>query len=48
MKNHIWDLVILPKKQRIIGCKWTFKKKEGILGIEEPNFKAKLKEMGFT
>ena len=26
MKNQSWKLVERPKKQRLIGCKWTFKK----------------------
>lgn len=26
----------------IVGCKWIFKKKEGIPGVEEPRYKASL------
>lgn len=48
MKNHTQELVRLSKKQMLVGCKWISKKKEGILGIEEPRFKARLVEKGFT
>ena len=27
-KNQTWDLVELPQRKRVIGCKWVFKKKE--------------------
>lgn len=30
--NHTWNLVRPPKGQRIVGCKWVFKKIERILG----------------
>ena len=33
-KNQIWELVKPPRGQKIIGCKWVFKKKEGISGAE--------------
>lgn len=23
-KNHIWDVVDLPKKKKLVGCKWVF------------------------
>lgn len=42
MKNRTWELVILPKNQRLIEYKWIFEKKEGIPGIKEPRFKARL------
>lgn len=29
-KNHTWDLVDRPKKKKVIGCKWVFKRKFGI------------------
>src|SRR4030065_1271202 len=35
-KNHTWELVKLPKTHRVVGCKWIFKKKEGIPGVEGP------------
>jgi len=36
------------KNQRVGGCKWIFKKKEGISGIEVPRYKARLVAKGFT
>ncbi|KZV37190.1 hypothetical protein F511_15110 [Dorcoceras hygrometricum] len=32
MKNRTWELVPKPVDQRVIGCKWIFKKKDGISG----------------
>ena len=29
-KNQTWDLVELPKRMRVIGCKWVFKKNEAL------------------
>lgn len=48
MKNRIWELTRLHKKQSPVGCKWIFKKKEGIPIIEEPRFKERLVVNGFT
>jgi len=42
MKNQSWKLVERPKKQRLIGCKWTFKKKPKILGVEKGKYKERL------
>lgn len=39
-KNHTWELIKLPASQRVVGCKWVFKKKEGISGVERTRFKA--------
>ena len=47
-KNKTWILVDQPKKQKVVGCKWIFKKKEGIPGVERPRFKARLVAKGFT
>ncbi|KAJ8640321.1 hypothetical protein MRB53_017015 [Persea americana] len=32
-KNQTWELVKPPKGQKIVGCKWVFKKKEGTPGV---------------
>ena len=24
-KNHTWDLVTLPPRKSVVGCKWTYK-----------------------
>ena len=29
-KNKTWELVKSPKGKKIVGCKWVFKKKEGL------------------
>ncbi|GKV43027.1 hypothetical protein SLEP1_g50368 [Rubroshorea leprosula] len=47
-KNQTWKLVMPPKGQRIVGCKWVFRRKEGIPGVETPRFKARLVAKGFT
>ena len=28
-KNETWDIVEVPKKKKIVGCKWIFKRKKG-------------------
>ena len=47
-KNETWDLVPLPKGMKPVGCKWVFKKKEGIPGVEPARFKARLVAKGFS
>ena len=32
----------LPKGKKVIYCKWVFKKKEGIAGVENARYKARL------
>ena len=41
-KNGTWDIVRLPKGKKVIYCKWVFKKKEGIAGIENARYKARI------
>uniref|UniRef100_A0A251V331 Putative zinc finger, CCHC-type n=1 Tax=Helianthus annuus TaxID=4232 RepID=A0A251V331_HELAN len=47
-KNQTWVLVDKPKGQKIVTCKWIFKLKEGIPGVEGPRYKARLVAKGFT
>ena len=47
-KNQTWELVKPPKGQKIVGCKWVFKKKEGTPGVEDTRFKARLVAKGYT
>ena len=41
-KNGTWDMVRLLKGKKSIRCKWVFKKKEGIAGVENARYKARL------
>ncbi|RVW90980.1 Retrovirus-related Pol polyprotein from transposon TNT 1-94 [Vitis vinifera] len=47
-KNHTWQLVEKPKNQKIVGCKWLFKRNEEILREEDARFKTRLVEKGHT
>ena len=40
-KNHTWDLVTLPPKQSVVGCKWIYKIKTRSDGFIE-RYKARL------
>jgi hypothetical protein len=41
-------LVKLPKGTKIVGCKWIFKKNEGIPSVEDARFKARLVANGYS
>jgi hypothetical protein len=47
-KNQAWELVKLLKGTKIVGCKWIFKKKEGIPSVEDARFKARLVAKGYS
>ena len=47
LKNQTWILVKRPKQQKLVSCKWIFKRK-GVLGVENTRFKARLVARGFT
>nr|GEY64789.1 retrovirus-related Pol polyprotein from transposon TNT 1-94 [Tanacetum cinerariifolium] len=47
-KNMTWDLVTLPKRVKLAGCKWVLKRKEGIPCVEPARFKARLVAKGFS
>lgn len=47
-RNNTWTLVDLPKNQKVVRCKWIFKRKEGIPGVERARFKARLVARGFS
>jgi hypothetical protein len=40
--------VKLPIGAKTVGCKWIFKKKEGIPGVEDARFKARLVAKGYS
>nr|GEZ32906.1 retrotransposon protein, putative, Ty1-copia subclass [Tanacetum cinerariifolium] len=43
-KNKTWELVDHPARQKLVSCKWLFKIKEGIEGVEKPRYKARFDE----
>ena len=47
-QNKTWILVPRPQTQKIVGCKWIFKVKEGLSNSEPVRFKARLVAKGFT
>lgn len=47
-KNKTWNLVDLPKGKRAIGCKWIYKYKLGIPGVEDPWYKSRLVAKGYS
>ena len=47
-KNKTWKLVNKSPGQKIIGCKWVFKRKPGIPGVQLPRYKARVVAKGFT
>ena len=47
-KNKTWTLVDRSKNQQVVGCRWLFKRKEGITGSEKLRYKAKLVAKGYS
>ncbi|KAH9678917.1 hypothetical protein KPL71_025907 [Citrus sinensis] len=47
-KNDTWTLVEKPDRKKVVGCKWVYKLKQGITGVEPVRFKARLVAKGFT
>ena len=47
-KNKTWNLVDLPKGKKAIGCKWIYKYKPGIPGVEDPRYKSRLVAKGYS
>ncbi|GJT14077.1 retrotransposon protein, putative, ty1-copia subclass [Tanacetum coccineum] len=47
-KNHTWELVDQPPGQKLASCKWLYKIKEGIEGVQKPRYKVRLVARGFT
>nr|GFC24062.1 retrovirus-related Pol polyprotein from transposon TNT 1-94 [Tanacetum cinerariifolium] len=46
-KSETWELMKLPKEKRVISCKWLFKVKDGIPGVERNRYKARYVVCGF-
>ncbi|GKC18665.1 retrotransposon protein, putative, ty1-copia subclass [Tanacetum coccineum] len=47
-KNHTWELFDQLPGQKLVSCKWLYKIKEGIEGVQKPRYKARLVAQGFT
>nr|GFA40559.1 retrovirus-related Pol polyprotein from transposon TNT 1-94 [Tanacetum cinerariifolium] len=47
-KNKTWELVDHPAGQKLMSCKWLFKIKEMIEGVQKPRYKARLVARAFT
>jgi hypothetical protein len=45
--NKVWDLEIIPRGAKIVGCKWVYKTKRDSKGNVE-RYKARLVAKGFT
>ncbi|BBN67512.1 transposable element gene, partial [Prunus dulcis] len=41
-KNPVWELVPKPKDRKLVGCKWVFRKKEGLHEQDAMRFKTRL------
>ena len=47
-KNKTWRPVESPSNQKVVDCKWIFKKKQETTGKDSVRFKARLVAKGFT
>ena len=47
-KNQTWRLVERPANQKVVGCKWIFKRKQEAVRNDKIRFKARLVVQGFT
>jgi len=47
-KNRTWDLYEVPKGRRALTAKWIYKRKEGILKVEDARWKVRLVVRGFN
>lgn len=47
-KNKTFELVNKPENKKIIGCRWVYKRKYGLLGVKRPIFKARLVAKGYS
>ena len=46
--NNTWELIRKPPDSKLVSCKWIYKRKEGIFGVEPERFEARLVARGFT
>lgn len=46
--NETWDVTDIPEKQKVIGNKWVYRLKQGMIEEEKPRHKARLVAKGFS
>lgn len=46
-KNETFEVVKKPEGKKVIDCRWLFKKKQGIPGVERPRHKGRLMAKGY-
>lgn len=42
LKNNTWQLVSKPEDKKVVGCRWIFKRNDGIPGVEKKRLKARV------
>lgn len=47
-KNETWIVMERLKDRKVIGCRWIYKRKPGIPGVEEPRFKGRVVAKGYV
>ena len=47
-KNDTWELLELPKRKKVTGCKWVFAKKHESRNDKIVHYKAKLIAKGYV
>ena len=47
-KNRTWDLIDRLAKAKLVGCRWLFKLKPGIPGVEDERYKGRLVAKGYS
>lgn len=48
LKKRTWILIKIPTGQKLVGCKWIYKLKDGIPGIENAWYKVRLVAKVYT
>lgn len=48
VKNHTWVLIDRPEGERTIDCRWIYKVKPGIPGVEDKRYKGRVVAKGYS